>query len=90
MSVVPVDKPPGVASTAAERQGLWHRLAQALDRHLVDRSKRAIPATTLRRSELDIDRCRRLMHKNAFKHVLTPAGAGLGGMSHRRVVGVPR
>ena len=90
MSVVPVGESPAVASTATKREGFWHRLAQALDRHFVDRSKRAVPPVMVRRSKHDIDRCRRLMRKNAFKHALAPAGAGFGGMPHHRVVRVPR
>ncbi len=67
MSVVPVDEPPGVAAT--KRVGFWHRLAQTLDEHFAARSKRAVPAATLRRSKHDIDRCRRLMRKNALASV---------------------
>jgi hypothetical protein len=90
MSAVPVDEPPAVASTTTKRQGFWQRLAQALDRHFADRSRRAVSTTTLRHSKHDIDRCRRLMRKNAFKHALAPAGGGFSGMSHHRVVRVPR
>ena len=78
MRAIIVDGLPGVARVAANRSDLWHRLAQALDRHFADRSKRAVPTVTLRRSRYDIERCRRLMHKNA----LAPIGAGLANMSH--------
>jgi hypothetical protein len=78
MSVVLVDEPSGVM--AAKREGFWHRLAQTLDQHFVARSMRAVPAGTLRLSKYDIDRCRRLMHKNA----LAPIGANFATISHRR------
>jgi hypothetical protein len=81
MSVVPVDEPPGVR--AAKRESFWDRLARALDQHLADRSRREVPAATLRRSKHDIDRCRRLMRKNGFKNDLALADAGFGTMSHR-------
>ncbi len=79
MSVVPVDEPPSV--TAAKRKGFWRRLAQTLDEHFAARSKRAVPAATLRRSKHDIDRCRRLMRKNALASV----GANFATISHQRV-----
>jgi hypothetical protein len=70
MSVVPVDEPPGARTSAAKRS-FWQRLAQALDEYFVDRTKRAVPETTLRRSKHDIDRLRRLMHRSS----LVPASA---------------
>ena len=90
MSVVPVDEPPGVTGTEAERKGFWHRLARALDQHFVDRSRRAVPATALRRSKRDIERCHQLMHKNAYTNALAPADAGFGARSHHRAVRVPQ
>ena len=72
MSVIPVDEPPG-AETSATRRSFWQRLAQALDAYFVDRTKRAVPEITLRRCKHDVDRLRRLMHKNS----LVPVGAGL-------------
>ena len=90
MRVVPVGEPSVAASIATKREGFWNRLAQALDRHFSDRSKRAIPPVMVRRSKHDIDRCRRMMRKNAFKQVLAPADAGFSGMSHHRVVRAPR
>jgi hypothetical protein len=50
---------------------LWQKFTQALDAHFVDRTKRAVPEITLRRCKHDIDRLRRLMHKNS----LVPVGA---------------
>ncbi len=81
MRAITVDGLPGVTRVAANRSGLWRRLAQALDRHFADRSKRAVPAVTLRRSRYDIERCRRLMHKNALESI----GSGLANISHGRV-----
>jgi len=76
MSVLPIDEPPGAAASAATHHGLWQRLAQALDAYLVNRSRRAVPATVLRRSKHDIARCRRLMHKTAA------AAVGVGQGDH--------
>jgi len=75
MSVIPVDEPPGAANRAAKPRGFWQRLAQALDEFFVDRTKRAVPEITLRRSKHDIARFRRLMHKSSAVRV----EARLGG-----------
>jgi len=72
MSVIPVDEPPGARTSSAQRS-FWQRLGQALDAYFVDRTKRAVPEITLRRCKHDVDRLRRLMHKNS----LVPVGAGL-------------
>jgi hypothetical protein len=91
MSFIRAEEPSGVPHTAT-RDGFWQKLAQALDAYFVDRSRRAVPATTLRRSKHDIDRCRRLMHKNW----LAPVGAGHANFPHpnfphhRVAVGRPR
>ena len=90
MSVVHVDERPAAESKAIKREGFWNRLAQALDRHFSDRSKRAIPPIMVRRSKHDINRCRRMMRENGFKQALAPAGAGFSEMSHHRVARVPR
>ena len=65
MSVLPINEPPGVAASAAPRQGFWQKFAQVLEAYLGDRSRRVVPATVLRRSKHDIARCRRLMHQTA-------------------------
>ena len=70
MSVIPVDETPGAGKSAARRSFL-QRLAQALDAYFVDRTKRAVPEITLRRCKHDIDRLRRLMHRES----LVPVGA---------------
>ena len=80
MSVVAIDSRPGARNGAANRNGFWRRLAEALDRHFADRSARVMPATALRRSKYDIDRCRRLMHRNA----MAPIGARFSNISHDR------
>ncbi len=67
MSVVPVDEPPGAARRAAKLSGFWQRLAQAIDEYFVDRTRRAVPEITLRRSKHEVARCRRLIHKSSLK-----------------------
>jgi hypothetical protein len=42
----------------------WRRLANLLDAHFIERSRRAVPAPAFRRSKHDIERCRRLVHKS--------------------------
>jgi hypothetical protein len=54
--------------------GFWQRFARALDGYLLDRSRQALPATVLRRSRRDIDRCRRLVHAAG----VTATAASLG------------
>jgi hypothetical protein len=75
MRVIPVDKPPGAAGHLAKPRGFWQRLAQTLDDYLAERTKRAVPDATFRRSRHEIDRCRRLMLKGALSpaHALTHA-----------------
>ena len=81
MSVIPADEPPGAALTA-KRGSVWQRLAQSLDAYFVDRSKRAVPGITLRRSKYDIERCRRLMHRSSVAAV----EASFSKASRHRVV----
>ena len=76
MRVIPVDKPPGAAGGSAKPRGFWQRLAQTLDDYSAERTKRAVPDATFRRSRHEIDRCRRLMLKGA----LSPAH-----LTHARV-----
>ena len=82
MSVIPVDEPPGARAGAAQ-QRFWQRFAQALDAYFVDRTKRAVPEITLRRCKHDVDRLRRLMHKES----LVPVGAS---MSRQRLAQTTR
>ena len=82
MSVIPVDEPPGARTSSAQRS-FWQRLGQALDAYFVDRTKRAVPEITLRRCKHDVDRLRRLMHKES----LVPVGAS---MSRQRLAQTTR
>lgn len=61
MGVVPTDPASAAASRAGQPRTFWQRFADALDRLVVKRSHRAVPAMALRRSKYDHDRCRRLM-----------------------------
>lgn len=79
MSVISIDQPPGAGAHAAKRDSVWQRVAHALDAYLVDRSRRAMPAATLRRSKHDIDRCRRLMHRGSA--MATAASLGSRGFA---------
>ena len=80
MRVIPVDKPSGAVGGSAKPRGFWQTLAQALDAYLVDRTRRAVPDVTFRRSRHEIERCRRLM----FKGVFSPAhGKAVYGSSRR-------
>jgi hypothetical protein len=79
MSVLPIDERPGAAAGAPRREGFWQRLGQALDAYLADRSRRAVPATILRRSKHDIARCRRLMHRGSA--IAAAANVGSRGFS---------
>jgi len=72
MSVIPVDEPPG-AKIDATKRSFWQRFAQTLDAYFVDRTKRAVPEITLRRCKHDVDRLRRLMHKES----MVPVGASV-------------
>jgi hypothetical protein len=81
MSVIAFDEPPGAGNGAAKRGSFWQRLAQAIDEYCVDRTRRAIPETTLRRSRHEINRCRRLMHRSS----LAPVGANIDLASRHRI-----
>ena len=64
MSDIPADQPLADMNGAAQPKGFWRRLAQTLDAYFAERSKRAVPAITLRRSQHELARCRRLMHRS--------------------------
>lgn len=81
MSIIPVDEPPGAANGTTKPGGFWQRLAQAVDEHFVDRTKRAVPEASLRRSKQDIDRFRRLLHKGS----MAPVAAGVYRTSRRGI-----
>jgi hypothetical protein len=77
MRVVPADTVSGAAHGTARPRSFWQRLARTLDDYLAERTKRAVPDATFRRSRHEIDRCRRLMLKGA----LTPAH----GLTYARI-----
>lgn len=64
------------ANGAANPESFWQRFARALDGYLIDRSRQALPATTLRRSRRDIDRCRRLLHAAGVTGAEASIGSG--------------
>jgi hypothetical protein len=61
VSVIASDRARNAVERAAKPRRFWQRFAQALDRLVVNRTKRSVPDVVLRRSKLDVDRCRRLM-----------------------------
>ena len=63
MSVIPTDVGRTKGDAVWQFRPSWQKIAEALDRLVVDRSCRAIPATALRRAEHDRDRRRRLMRQ---------------------------
>ena len=65
MHATSVNEPPSRASKAAKPAGFWRSLAEMLDAYLADRTKRAVPEVALRRSRIEVARCRRLMHQHA-------------------------
>jgi hypothetical protein len=65
MSALLADEPPSNADRALKPPGFWLRLAQAVDQLFVNRTRRAVPEHTLRRSRQEVQRCRRLMLKGA-------------------------
>jgi DNA polymerase IV len=50
MSVIPAHELGGAGNAAPEPESFWQRLSRAIDAYLADRTKKAIPAITLRRS----------------------------------------
>lgn len=69
MGVIAIDPASGAANRAAEPQTFWQRIVHALDRFVVCRSQRVVPAIILRRSKYDLDRCRRLMLQGSISPV---------------------
>jgi hypothetical protein len=59
----------------------WRKLAQVLERHRVERTKRAVPEIALRRSKHEVERFRRLMLKGS----LVPAHAHVQRLPSPRV-----
>ena len=62
MSADPTDSKDSLAKPARGPWTFWQRIAQSLDRFVVSRSQRAVPAVALRRSKYVHDRCRRMLH----------------------------
>lgn len=71
MGVIATDPASSAANRAGEPQTFWQRISQALDRFVVCRSQRVVPAVALRRSKYDLDRCRRLMLQGSISPVTT-------------------
>jgi hypothetical protein len=67
MSVIPTHVGRAKASVGWDLQTFWRKIAHALDRLVVYRSHRFVPAAALRRSKYDHDRCRRLMQTLHFQ-----------------------
>jgi hypothetical protein len=76
--IIPIDPGGAGANEKAEPLTFWQRIAQFLDRLVVDRSYRAVPTTALGRSRYELNRCRRMLHG-----AVTPAIASAS--SHRAV-----
>ena len=74
MSVIPADEFGGAGNAAPKPKSFWQRLSRAVDAYLAARTKKAIPAITLRRSRHEIMRCRRLMHRSIAVPVDTTRG----------------
>lgn len=71
MRVIAIDPEGATADQKTEPRTLWQRVAQLVDRCVVERSYRGIPTTTLRRSKYDLDRCRRMLHGAGTPVVVT-------------------
>ena len=61
MSIIPTDAK-GIKGKP-EFETFWRKIVEALDRLVINRSCRAIPATALRRARHDGHRCRRLIRQ---------------------------
>jgi hypothetical protein len=65
MSIIGTNAASGAANAAVGLQAFWQKVASALDRLVINRSRRAVPAIALRQSGHDFGRCRRLMRRGA-------------------------
>jgi hypothetical protein len=77
MRVISKDPIRGAANANAEPQTFWRRVAQLLDKCVVNRSYRGIPTSALRRSKYDLDRCRRMLHNAGSPAVVAVADTRL-------------
>ena len=75
MRAIRVDEPSGRDVGAVRSRGFWRRLTQALEDFFADRTSRAVPAATLRRTRQEMQRCRRLMLKDAIGPVAERVGS---------------
>jgi len=79
MSVVPVGETSDVFAGAA-KQGVWEKLAQAVDAYCARRFERTVSDIALRRSKREIARCRQLVQNlPRCASEVTPAGAAALG-----------
>jgi len=67
MSVIPTDVGSTKGDAGWQFRTSWQKISEALDRLVVDRSCRAIPATPLRRAGHDRDRRRGLMRQGQWR-----------------------
>jgi hypothetical protein len=65
MSVIPADVQSAASNEIGESPTLWQKIAKALDRLVINRSRRNIPTMALRRAKYEHDRCRRLMRQRS-------------------------
>lgn len=70
MRVIPFDRDGAAGNKKAEPLTFWQRIAQLLDRCVVNRTYRGIPTTELRRSKYELNRCRRMLHGDAAPAVV--------------------
>jgi len=63
MSVIPTDVKSTKGNGGWEFETFWQKIAEALDRLVINQSSRAIPAIALRRARHVGHRCRRLMRQ---------------------------
>jgi hypothetical protein len=80
MGVIPTDPARGAANRRGGPQTFWQRIARLLDRLVVDRSYRMVPAAALSRSRYELNRCRRTLHD------ASPALVAVDGAPSRRAV----
>jgi hypothetical protein len=79
MTSIPVKDGLSSANRGAISQTLWQRIARAFDNFVTRRSRQTVPATVLRRSRRDHDRCRRLMLRGSIS---SRRGGGFERVEH--------
>jgi hypothetical protein len=80
MGINPAASARRAANGEGEPHTFWQRIAQSIDTLVANRTKRTVPQIVLRRSQYDLDRCRRLILRAAT----APAPVTLGGVQVRR------